>query len=49
MVFQTRSSSLSGYIVYFCEMYAAYYELGGNGMIPHMKDEIEKLEIRKER
>ena len=33
----------------FCEMYAAYHELGGNGMITHMKDEIEKLEIRKEK
>lgn len=24
----------------FCEMYEAYHELGGNGMITHMFDEI---------
>ena len=32
----------------FCEMYEAYHELGGNGMITHMFDEIKELEIRKE-
>lgn len=32
----------------FCEMYEAYHALGGNGMITHMKDEVEKLEIRKD-
>ena len=33
----------------FCEMYEAYHELGGNGMITHMFDEIKELEIRKEK
>ena len=27
-------------------MYKAYHELGGNGMIDHMKEEIEELQIR---
>lgn len=27
-------------------MYKAYKALGGNGMIDHMKDEIERLQIR---
>lgn len=27
-------------------MYAAYKQLGGNGMIEHMKDEIEELHIK---
>lgn len=31
----------------FCEMYAAYHDLGGNGMITHMKEEVDRLEIRK--
>ena len=31
----------------FKEMYDAYHELGGNGMITHMKDEIDTLEIKK--
>ena len=31
----------------FCEMYDAYHELGGNGMITHMKQEVDRLEIRK--
>lgn len=31
----------------FNEMYDAYHELGGNGMVTHMKDEVDKLEIRK--
>ena len=31
----------------FCEMYDAYHALGGNGMITHMKEEVDKLEIRK--
>lgn len=33
----------------FCEMYEAYHELGGNGMVTHMFDEVKKLEIKKER
>ena len=31
----------------FCEMYEAYQELGGNGMITHMFEEIKELEIKK--
>lgn len=31
----------------FCEMYEAYHDLGGNGMVTHMYDDIRKLEIRK--
>lgn len=30
----------------FLEMYDAYHCLGGNGMVTHMKEEIEKLPIR---
>lgn len=33
----------------FCEMYEAYHSLGGNGMITHMYEEVEELEIRKEK
>ena len=29
----------------FCEMYEAYHELGGNGMVTKMKQEIEELHI----
>lgn len=32
----------------FVEMYKAYHDLGGNGMVTKMKEEIEKLEIRKD-
>ncbi|MEY8509563.1 hypothetical protein AALA78_15260 [Lachnospiraceae bacterium 42-17] len=31
----------------FIEMYEAYHELGGNGMITGMYKEVMKLEIRK--
>lgn len=31
----------------FCEMYEAYHELGGNGMITKMKEEIEELHLKK--
>lgn len=31
----------------FCEMYEAYHELGGNGMITKMKEEVEKLHLKK--
>ncbi len=31
----------------FCEMYNAYRDLGGNGMIEKMKEEIDSLEIKK--
>lgn len=30
----------------FLEMYDAYHALGGNGMVTHMKEEIEKLPIK---
>lgn len=30
----------------FLEMYDAYHTLGGNGMVTHLKEEIERLEIR---
>lgn len=33
----------------FCEMYEAYHELGGNGMITKMKQEIDELHINKKR
>lgn len=31
----------------FCEMYEAYHELGGNGMVTKMKQEIEELHLKK--
>lgn len=31
----------------FIEAYNAYHELGGNGLITKMKQEVDKLEIRK--
>lgn len=31
----------------FCEMYKAYHNLGGNGMVTKMKQEIEELHLRK--
>ena len=31
----------------FGEMYDCYHELGGNGMITKMKDEIEQLHLKK--
>lgn len=33
----------------FCEMYEAYHELGGNGMITKMKQEIDELHISQKR
>ena len=33
----------------FVEMYDAYHDLGGNGMVTHMYEEIKRLEIRMER
>ena len=32
----------------FVEMYEAYHNLGGNGMVTHMYEDVKKLEIRKE-
>ena len=32
----------------FCEMYEAYHELGGNGMVTKMKQELEELHIKRE-
>ena len=31
----------------FIEMYDAYHALGGNGMVTHMKEEIEELHLKK--
>lgn len=31
----------------FCDMYEAYHELGGNGMITKMKEEIDELHLKK--
>ena len=31
----------------FIDMYDAYHELGGNGMVTHMKEEIEELSFNK--
>ena len=31
----------------FIEMYDAYHALGGNGMVTHMKEEIEELNFNK--
>lgn len=31
----------------FNEMYAAYHEMGGNGMVTKMKEEIEELHLKK--
>ena len=33
----------------FEEMYKAYHDLGGNGMVTHMYEEVRELEIRKEK
>lgn len=30
----------------FCEMYEAYHELGGNGMVTKMKQEIDSLHLK---
>lgn len=30
----------------FIEMYDAYHELGGNGMVTHLLEEVEELQIR---
>lgn len=32
----------------FCDMYKSYHELGGNGMITKMFNEIQELHIRKQ-
>lgn len=32
----------------FEEMYDAYHELGGNGMVTHMYEEVKKLEMKKD-
>lgn len=31
----------------FCEMYSVYHNLGGNGMITKMKQEIDELHLRR--
>lgn len=30
----------------FCEMYAAYHALGGNGMVTKMKQEVDELHLK---
>ncbi len=30
----------------FLEMYDAYHKLGGNGMVTHLKEEVEKLDVK---
>lgn len=30
----------------FIEMYQAYHDLGGNGMVTHLMEEVEKLQTR---
>lgn len=30
----------------FLEMYDAYHNLGGNGMVTHLKEEVEKLDVK---
>ncbi len=32
----------------YCEMYEAYHDLGGNGMITKMYEEVQELHLRKE-
>lgn len=29
----------------FCNAYKAYHELGGNDMVTHMKEDVDKLDI----
>jgi tRNA splicing endonuclease len=33
---------------HFCEIYQAYRDLGGNGMIVKMKEEIDELHLKEE-
>lgn len=30
----------------FLEMYEVYHNLGGNGMVTHLKEEVEKLDVK---
>lgn len=32
----------------YIEMYNAYHDLGGNGMVTHLKEEIEKMHIKED-
>ena len=32
----------------YIEMYNAYHDLGGNGMVTHLKDEIEQMHIKED-
>lgn len=44
----TKRGSIPSYAYQnFCEMYDAYHELGGNGMVTHMFEEIKELNLRK--
>ena len=43
-----KRGSISSYAYEnFIEMYDAYHALGGNGMVTHMKEEIEELSFNK--
>lgn len=45
----TKRGSIPNYAYEnFNEMYEAYHALGGNGMVTHMKEEIEELKLKKE-
>lgn len=44
----TKADSIPSYAYEnFCEMYEAYHELGGNGMVTKMKKEIDELHLKK--
>ena len=43
----TRLGNIPSYAYQnFCEMYEAYHELGGNGMVTKMKQEIDELHLK---
>lgn len=44
----TKRGSIPSYAYEnFNEMYGAYHDLGGNGMVTHMKEEIDQLHFNK--
>lgn len=43
----TQLGNIPSYVYQnFCEMYEAYHELGGNGMVTKMKQEIDELHLK---
>lgn len=43
----TQLGNIPSYVYQnFCEMYEAYHELGGNGMVMKMKQEIDELHLK---